>query len=299
MEAAQEHVFSGSCSDPCVFFPLAAFEGVGENSRLGFKRRNPAPRQGSAWSNSARALGIDGALLQVHVGSRYTGKERDSESGLDNFGARYDASSMGRFMSPDWSSSPEPVPYATRDDPQSLNLYTYARNNPVTLTDPDGHCWGWIQWLCDTGQRFYYAFTDFGFVTHAQVDAIKRQYLIDQRAEINGEQRDYTKATDKQVEEDYDKVMDAIHNHTANQFPLTPGEGGTSPNQMQQQVSRGQAPDSVDRVDSPRFPNEKPHIEFKDGNALNKDGTWKHGGRDLTNAEKEWITDNGWSLPKQ
>lgn len=32
---------------------------------------------------------------------KFTGKERDSESGLDNFGARYDASSMGRFMTPD------------------------------------------------------------------------------------------------------------------------------------------------------------------------------------------------------
>src|SRR5262249_15221182 len=32
---------------------------------------------------------------------KFTGKERDTESGLDNFGARYDSSSMGRFMSPD------------------------------------------------------------------------------------------------------------------------------------------------------------------------------------------------------
>ena len=72
--------------------------------------------------------------------SRFTYKERDGESGLDNFGARYDSSSMGRFMSPDWSDVIVPVPYAKLDDPQSLNLYTYARNNPVTLTDPDGHC---------------------------------------------------------------------------------------------------------------------------------------------------------------
>jgi RHS repeat-associated protein len=42
----------------------------------------------------------------------FTGKERDSESGLDNFGARYDSSSLGRFMSPDWSDDPDPVPYA-------------------------------------------------------------------------------------------------------------------------------------------------------------------------------------------
>ena len=37
--------------------------------------------------------------------SRYTGKERDTESGLDNFGARYDSSSLGRFMTPDWSAA--------------------------------------------------------------------------------------------------------------------------------------------------------------------------------------------------
>ncbi len=54
-----------------------------------------------------------------------TGKERDQESGNDYFGARYYGSSMGRFMSPDWSASPEGVPYAQLDNPQSLNLYGY------------------------------------------------------------------------------------------------------------------------------------------------------------------------------
>ena len=43
---------------------------------------------------------------------RITGKERDSETGLDYFGARYYASNMGRFMSPDWSAKPVPVPYS-------------------------------------------------------------------------------------------------------------------------------------------------------------------------------------------
>jgi len=72
-------------------------------------------------------------------GSRFTGKERDSESGNDYFGARYYASSMGRFMSPDWSAKQEPVPYAKLDNPQSLNLYAYVLNNPLDKTDPDGH----------------------------------------------------------------------------------------------------------------------------------------------------------------
>ena len=71
--------------------------------------------------------------------SRYTGKERDQESGNDYFGARYYASSMGRWLSPDWSAKVMPVPYAKLDDPQSLNLYAYAGNNPLSRVDRDGH----------------------------------------------------------------------------------------------------------------------------------------------------------------
>jgi RHS repeat-associated protein len=69
----------------------------------------------------------------------FTGKERDVESGLDYFGARYYSSNMGRFMSPDWSAKAEPVPYARLVDPQSLNLYGYVSNNPMTGIDLDGH----------------------------------------------------------------------------------------------------------------------------------------------------------------
>jgi len=70
----------------------------------------------------------------------FTGKERDTESGNDYFGARYYASSMGRFLSPDWAAKVAPVPYAKLDDPQSLNLYAYVRNNPLSRVDADGHC---------------------------------------------------------------------------------------------------------------------------------------------------------------
>ncbi len=61
----------------------------------------------------------------------FTGKERDSESGNDYFGARYESSSMGRFMSPDIGS-------LHPDNPQSLNRYAYALNNPLRWIDPDG-----------------------------------------------------------------------------------------------------------------------------------------------------------------
>jgi RHS repeat-associated protein len=63
---------------------------------------------------------------------KFTGKERDSESGLDNFGARFDASTLGRFMSPDGGA----FHFA---NPQSFNRYVYALNNPLRFIDPDGN----------------------------------------------------------------------------------------------------------------------------------------------------------------
>jgi RHS repeat-associated protein len=65
---------------------------------------------------------------------KFTGKERDSETGNDYFEARYYASNMGRFMSPDpaWFASPD------RGNPQTWNLYAYVHNNPLNLVDPTG-----------------------------------------------------------------------------------------------------------------------------------------------------------------
>jgi len=80
----------------------------------------------------------NGTVASNHY--KYTGKERDDESGLDNYGARMYSSNMGRFISPDWAAKPAAVPYANLYDPQSLNLYSYVRNNPISKVDVDGHC---------------------------------------------------------------------------------------------------------------------------------------------------------------
>ena len=71
---------------------------------------------------------------------KFTGHERDSESGLDYQGARYYSNGLGRFITPDWSAVPIPVPYADLTDPQSLNQYSYVRNIPTVHADADGHC---------------------------------------------------------------------------------------------------------------------------------------------------------------
>ncbi len=76
-------------------------------------------------------------LSGVRTKELFTGKERDSETGLDYFGARYYWAPGGRWWSVDplWDKYP------------SLSPYTYAANSPVVLYDPDGQIIGTISGL--------------------------------------------------------------------------------------------------------------------------------------------------------
>ena len=109
---------------------------------LGTERARTNSSGTLCWSQSSLPFG-DGVTTTNNnctpTPTFFTGKERDNESNLDYFGARYGSSNVGRFMSPDWSAAPAPVPYAKLGNPQSLNLYSYVLNNPATGTDPDGH----------------------------------------------------------------------------------------------------------------------------------------------------------------
>ncbi|MEO6805325.1 MAG: RHS repeat-associated core domain-containing protein [Edaphobacter sp.] len=111
---------------------LAANALLAENSRQGSRTSTHTMYQGFGVVISSTSLGINESLYDGDVRSRYTGKERDAETGLDYFGARYYGSSMGRFMSPDDGSDQDIT------NPQSFNLYSYVQNNPLTNTDPDG-----------------------------------------------------------------------------------------------------------------------------------------------------------------
>ena len=68
------------------------------------------------------------------VRQQFTSKERDIETGLDYFGARYFSSVQGRFSSVD----PVGTNLTRQLDPQQLNRYSLTRNNPLKYTDPDG-----------------------------------------------------------------------------------------------------------------------------------------------------------------
>jgi len=78
-------------------------------------------------------------------------KERDNETGLDYFGARYFASPQGRFTSPD------PLLSSGRSlQPQSWNRYSYVINRPLSLVDPKGLDWGVSEWDDKKGNHTNY-----------------------------------------------------------------------------------------------------------------------------------------------
>jgi RHS repeat-associated protein len=112
--------------------------------------------QGLSGRTSALKYGAADGLRQ-----QFTSKERDSESGLDYFLARYYSSAQGRFTSVDPLSGKE---YA----PQSWNRYVYTINNPLNYFDPDGLDWRYnaeknsAQWFANDApkQEGWVAVTD-------------------------------------------------------------------------------------------------------------------------------------------
>ena len=87
---------------------------------------------GSRNSNTCFASSFDGR-------HRFTGQERDEESDLDYFLARYYSGPMGRFLSVDPESDGADAAF-----PQTWNAYAYVRNNPLAMVDPEGRDALWV-----------------------------------------------------------------------------------------------------------------------------------------------------------
>src|SRR5207245_2800529 len=108
---------SGSLSECYDYLPFGRMLGSADNGR-----------------GSAGCYPNLGQPLSSRLPQKFTGKERDGETGLDFFGARYFSGAQGRFTSVDpiWITKERML------DPQRLNLYAYGRNNPLRYIDPDG-----------------------------------------------------------------------------------------------------------------------------------------------------------------
>lgn len=85
-----------------------------------------------AGTGGRTGTGLQGYSVADGIRQQFTSKERDAETGLDYFEARYCSSLVGRFTSIDEGDWDESVP-------QSLNRYAFVLNNPLRYVDPDGH----------------------------------------------------------------------------------------------------------------------------------------------------------------
>ena len=97
---------------------------LGENSHRGFDGIKAALCLGAMQAKSNTTSGMALRLRQNGIGSRCTGKERDAETALDYFGARYFSAAEGRFTSPD------PGAYKI-EDPRTFNRYAYVNNKRI------------------------------------------------------------------------------------------------------------------------------------------------------------------------
>lgn len=95
------------------------------------------------WRADYKPFGEEQAVSGTAENSkRFVGKEKDEETGLSYFGARYEDAKTGRFIAVDPVRVVDPMTSKTNErlllNPQRLNVYAYALNNPYRYLDPDG-----------------------------------------------------------------------------------------------------------------------------------------------------------------
>ena len=218
----------------------------------------------------------------------YTGAVYDATTGDYYLNARYYSPERGSFLSQDTYRGEQ-------SRPETWNLYAYCAGNPINYVDPSGHFAVWI------------AITAVVVAVSACVTAVAVHYNKRNRNTVSIKTNTWYYASYSQIryviyalpvlsKVNYIVAKNAIN--TALLFTKSKSKV-TSPGAMDKQVKRGQAPKEVDRVDGPDVQGGKPHVHFKDGTALNNDGTVhkkKNGIPRPSNKAKKWLRDNGWKV---
>ncbi|MFT4552817.1 MAG: RHS repeat-associated protein, partial [Chlamydiales bacterium] len=257
---------------------------------------------------------------------RYSSKRVDEETGLIFFGLRYYMPETGRWITRD--------PAGFADGP---NLYAYVHGNPMRYYDPYG-LWsieGAMESVSDFFSGFCSGSNDDGSMSGGDIAmsgacVVAAPFLFEGGAVaatafavfeigvaaaytgkalydcVSGDRFSKggagTSGSNIKVSESNIDVSEPSVDRFSSSNSNTDSKvdkKATTPNQLGKQVERGQAPKEVDRVDKGNGDNdEKDHIHFTDGSALNRDGTWKHGFSELSKKSQQWLVENGWSLPK-
>jgi RHS repeat-associated protein len=113
--------------------PRMVFDQTG--TLAGVKRHDYLPFGEELFAGTGGRTATMGYSAADGVRRKFTSKERDNETGLDYFGARYYSSIQARFTSPD-----KPFADQFQTNPQSWNTYSYVRNSPCNNVDAKGRC---------------------------------------------------------------------------------------------------------------------------------------------------------------
>jgi RHS repeat-associated protein len=182
------------------------------------------------------------------VRQKFTGYERDDETGLEFAQARYFASAQGRFTGVD------PMTGQTAD-PQSWNRYTYVGNNPVNGTDPTGMNYFMGGGTVDPGGPTEYRVDGFDMGPEGTASQLDSESMLTPYAQ--GESQNSGSSVPEQQVDDHAAVADDEHlarifgdsnaiargasaashksefmgggvNHTVHIYGDTSGEGGSA-----------------------------------------------------------------------
>jgi hypothetical protein len=173
---------------------------------------------------------------------------------------------MGRFLSPDWAAKAEPVPYAKLDNPQSLNLYAYMRNNPLGGVDPDGHC----DWCQKAWNKVFHG--------EAKTDAERAQPGVNKNIVLV--QTNLIPGNEDKKEPDLKEVWHATYTPTKIENGVLKGPVSTDPSDPKLQVTLWQSDGGSYYFDGTNSGSGKDHVIAGQGllSAGDKDQHWSVNG---------------------
>lgn len=116
-----------------AFMTVAENNGAAQTVNVGNRDSALQPVHGNDKQTEVRNTAKYSNLGKDRIRKRFTGYEKDDETGLDFAEARMYQNRHGRFTAPD-----PLLASASAVNPQTFNRYTYTGNDPVNLTDPSG-----------------------------------------------------------------------------------------------------------------------------------------------------------------
>jgi RHS repeat-associated protein len=187
---------------------------------------------------------------------KFTQKERDTESGLDYFLARYYSSAQGRFTSAD------PIFIAGERviDPQQLNLYPYARNNPLRFTDPTGEIINEPTGLSREDQEKYDKWKA-AYLSTASGKATWKKYQDDQDFTLNVLVADRGSEGANKGAEVHDNVFDASGNYVGATMTLGKNIGSGVPSETEYPITSQVGGEKSETIAMTKIAHEFGHLD--------------------------------------